>query len=320
MLNLLSEPLLPAPSKAAARRLAAARDLGVLVLCCVCALQLFFLHRSTDRVVAVADRAVAPTTRLRAAGLDEGSSALPPTFLLDGLTPSADQALRGDCWLFAVSGLLEDSYRRFGVSHGWFGADSYLRLSRQALGIGVMEICRRQPNSFCPAANAADLDPTAPADAIAWANTTEGHDGADEHLLFWLRTLGSGRNVLPDAVCAYATKPDWRLEAQCPGLAEARVTNPLRFTVTGFESFYERTEMKAALRRHGQPLSLGLSMAYAPHYVPCELWPGCEPASAKCVPCPLERVYAGHTCCVEQQKAMVSMKGEWCAHGAATLI
>ena len=38
---------------------------------------------------------------------------------------------------------------------------------------------------------------------------------------------------------------------------------------------------------------------------------GCEPATAECVPCPLERAYRGTDCCVLSNKPMVSMKGEW---------
>ena len=36
-------------------------------------------------------------------------------FVVDGVTPSSHQMLRGDCYVFAGSGILEDSYRRYGV-------------------------------------------------------------------------------------------------------------------------------------------------------------------------------------------------------------
>ena len=57
---------------------------------------------------------------------------LPHKFLVAGLTPPADQMLRGNCYLFSLTGIVEDSYRRYGVARGWWAADEYLRLSRQA--------------------------------------------------------------------------------------------------------------------------------------------------------------------------------------------
>ena len=45
---------------------------------------------------------------------------------------------------------MEDSYRRQGVERGWLKPDYFVRLSRQALGIGYMESCKRNPLSWCP--------------------------------------------------------------------------------------------------------------------------------------------------------------------------
>jgi hypothetical protein len=44
-----------------------------------------------------------------------------------------------------LAGLLEDSYRRYGVKQGWMDPKNYLRLSRQALGISIMELCKKHP-------------------------------------------------------------------------------------------------------------------------------------------------------------------------------
>ena len=65
----------------------------------------------------------------------------PKKLLLGGLTPTDDQKMRGDCWLFALMGVLEDSYRRYGVERGWLNATQYVHLSRQAFGIRVMADC-----------------------------------------------------------------------------------------------------------------------------------------------------------------------------------
>lgn len=229
---------------------------------------------------------------------------LPHKYLVDGVTPSADQANRGDCWLFAITGLLEDSYRRWGVKQGWMDGKDFLRLSRQALGIGVMELCNKQPLSICPAMNDGEL-------SIRWGNTTEGSDGADEHLLYWLRSLGDGVNVLPDSVCAYAEVADWRQEWACQGLEESRKKNPLHFEVKSMVSVYEREAVKQSLVKTGRPLSLGLTLAFYPVYPPCLPALGCTPSPETCVPCPLERVYGNIDCCFQSNKPMVSMKGEW---------
>lgn len=89
----------------------------------------------------------------------------PQKFLLDGLTPTDDQMMRGDCWLFALGGVLEDSYRRYGVQRGWLAADKWVRLSKQALGIAVMEACTKKPSALCPATASGD-------GKVHWGGTT----------------------------------------------------------------------------------------------------------------------------------------------------
>ena len=95
-------------------------------------------------------------TLLEDGGSDEHPAALLLWFLLGGLTPADDQMNRGDCWLFALGGVLEDSYHRFGVANGWLAPGQYVRLSKQALGIAVMEACRVRPSALCPASLGAD--------------------------------------------------------------------------------------------------------------------------------------------------------------------
>ena len=106
---------------------------GVLA---VIAMQATILHQQASTMAAVSLMQEALALRAVAAvqlAPTAAPAAAPVRFLLGGLTPSADQALRGDCWLFATTGMLEDSYRRYGVSKGWFKPSEYLRLSRQAL-------------------------------------------------------------------------------------------------------------------------------------------------------------------------------------------
>lgn len=77
------------------------------------------------------------------------------------------------------------------------------------------------------------------------------------------------------------------------------------------KSYYEREAMKQALIRNGRPLSLGITMVTVPHFLPCIKALDCEPATAVCEPCPLERIYSDVDCCITVEKPMVTMKGEW---------
>lgn len=234
----------------------------------------------------------------------------PQKFLLDGITPSVDQGMRGDCWLFAITGVLEDSYRRFGLANGWLKQDEYLQLSRQALGISVMETCRANPSSMCPA----DADGDG---KIWWGNTTEG---ADERMLFFFHSLGSG--AMPDAVCDYTRTPTGQKD--CPGLEAAKASNPLLFNVTGADSYYESLDIKDALLEKRHALTIGLQMNWNEVYLPCTeqtsaLYAGCAAAGkpGECLPCPPTREYGGTRCCTAERRPMVTMRGEWysTAHG-----
>jgi len=294
---------------------------GVLA---VLALQVSILHQQAamaDNVAALQlallqNRLFAAETSLPLANVPASAPRMPPArFLLDGLTPSADQALRGDCWLFATTGILEDSYRRFGVRRGWFKPGEYMRLSRQAIGIAFLEQCKRAPNSFCPSNN------LMPENVLSWGNTTEGQDGADERLMYYLRHTELGSYAaLPDAACKYYTgevnnpfKPDWRKERECgiSTLKASRESNPLSFEVKSMKVHYARDDIKRQLLESGYPMALGLGEIATPFYTPCEKRAGCDEATAQCVPCPLERAYVGVGCCVLKKKPMVSMKGEW---------
>lgn len=226
----------------------------------------------------------------------------PKKLLLGGLTPTADQMMRGDCWLFSVMGVLEDSYRRFGVEHGWLDPNVYLRLSRQAFGIMVMKTCQRHPSALCPAKANKD-------GPVLWGNTTEG---ADERMLYFLKDLST--DALPDAVCPYS--PTAAGEADCDGLDAALATNPLRFNVTAADMLYEYVDMQRALIQKQHVLTLGIPMVVNEYYLPCTdataPYYRCNPHDrATCVPCPLDRAFGGVDCCVAARRPMVTMRGEW---------
>jgi hypothetical protein len=76
-------------------------------------------------------------------------------------------------------------------------------------------------------------------------------------------------------------------------------------------TLFARDDIKRTLREGGRPLSLGTGEISTVFYPPCDSRTGCDPSTAQCVPCPLERVYGGVECCVQVKRPMVSMKGEW---------
>lgn len=230
-----------------------------------------------------------------------GSTIMKPTkMLLGGLTPPVDQMNRGDCWLFALTGILEDSYRRFGVARGWLDPNTYLRLSRQAFGIDVMNVCHKHPSAMCPAKANADGE-------VNWGGTT---DGADVLLLYYMKELA--KLALPESVCPYTETA--KGEAICDGQDEALATNPLRFNVTAVDVMYDYTDMQRKLIDKQRVITLGMPFITNEYYFPCT-WATernyrCH-SNWTCVPCPRDRAFANVGCCISSWRPFVSMRGEW---------
>lgn len=238
----------------------------------------------------------------------------PERFLIDGLTPSAHQMHRGDCYLFSGTGILEDSYRRYGVEKGWFQPDHYLRLSRQALGIAYMEQCKKTPISWCPSNAIPVAGPTGTITTmISWGNNTEGTSGADPRLFAGLSQISDLGNFgsIPEGVCPYTPDASVQGDWKCDGLADARKKNPLQFRVKSWKNHYARDAIKRVLHEDGKPLGLSTTEVWRPYIRPCDARAGCDARAVQCVACPLERVYAGVSCCESINRPMVSMKGEW---------
>ena len=251
-----------------------------------------------------ADDAAAAASYGTSTNVLDASVPVPHKLLLSGLTPTADQGMRADCWLFSVVGVLEDSYRRYGLANGWLAADRFLRLSRQAFGVRVMELCKQRPNLLCPAVLAPD------GQTILWGNTSEW---GDLTLLRILHELSDA--AVPDSVCPYTPVADAQ-QGSCPGLAAARASNPLRFSVASSRDLFEVQDVKQALARDQRVLALAAPMLSLPYYLPCTAATAaayaCDPTGrARCVACPLERAFADVGCCVEVNRSMVTMKGEW---------
>jgi hypothetical protein len=113
----MDEPFLMPRKQRPVSRLAVCGVVGICFAAALCCAQLVALRAVIGRMEALelalaASRAepdLAPepaqaAPMVLAAGSVGHLDRLPHKFLLDGLTPSADQAFRGDCWLFAVTG------------------------------------------------------------------------------------------------------------------------------------------------------------------------------------------------------------------------
>lgn len=75
---------------------------------------------------------------------------MPYKYAIRTITPVSLQLGRGTCWIFAAIAVLEASYRRQGIERGWLRPDEYVKMSEQAFGVAVLDLCRRV-NSSCGA-------------------------------------------------------------------------------------------------------------------------------------------------------------------------
>ncbi|KDO16575.1 hypothetical protein SPRG_17911, partial [Saprolegnia parasitica CBS 223.65] len=229
---------------------------------------------------------------------------LPVKFSVDHVTPYKNQAGRGTCWDFGTIGLLEQSYRRHGVSQGWLAPHDYVAFSEQAYGIEVAAMCTGPSTS--PQQKACRI-----ADDNIWRNSTEG---GEVPLLYYLQH-GLHDAVYPDAVCPYI--PTMGHDLECPGLALRQQANPLRFAVESMETYYEEATIKAQLVARGSAMPFSTNMVTLTHYLPCigdlVTDPRCAPS--ECHLCPPELPQA--TCCIPQSgDSSVTMEGEFVSHSS----
>lgn len=224
------------------------------------------------------------------------------------VTPVELQLLRGACWLFALGGLLEQSYRAQGVAAGYLKPEQYLRLSEQAAGAVLTAECKNNP--ICM---------TGDDDQTYTGNSTQG--GEAEWLYYLSKTTSVGTKVaLPWSVCPYEAAPG--KDDQCSGYEAAHPNSPLEFTIAGLTTYYNLADVKKGLRAAGRPLALALGLWGQQWRLPCTEatapFFGCDPEGAECKPCPLEANFAGVECCIEQSRFGTNMQGEFHSSGPGT--
>jgi len=230
-----------------------------------------------------------------------GEAAPPRKFALPLITPMQNQKERGSCWVFSIAGVLEHSYRKFAVDNGWFDPDEYLRLSEQGIGAAIVRACRKLP----------EVCKTGDGDSAYTGNSTEG---GEPEWLYYMQRYISDTVALPWSVCPYNPKHSIN-DTVCADekLLEA---SPLSLRVASLHTYYELSEMKEALVKHGRAMGFSFAFFNRAYRLPCtgEMHPllgRCDPDKAQCVPCPLEPNFENVECCVQMSRTGSSMHGEF---------
>ena len=149
-------------------------------------------------------------------------------YAVSHMTPIELQMMRGTCWLFSLTALLEQSYRTQGIAAGYLKPDQYLRLSEQAVGAIMLSACTN--NDVCK---------TGDGDEVWTGNSTEG--GEVEWVYFLQKTVGR-KAALPWSVCPYVPTPT--SDAVCVGYEKAHGVSPLSFSVPSLTTHYDLEDIK----------------------------------------------------------------------------
>eukprot|EP00727_Mastigamoeba_balamuthi_P011556 m51a1_g7022 hypothetical protein (553) ;mRNA; r:44179-46497 len=213
---------------------------------------------------------------------------LPRTFVLPdaAITPVKNQLSRGTCWVFSTIGLIESSYRRYGIDRGFLAADEYVSFSEQAYGIGMVRYCGSHPEDRFCFAGPAQGTPT---------------DGEPE----WLYYMGSkvAPYVLPTAVCSYA--PTESGEMACDGFDKA---------VKSIQSVYTIDEIKQLLYEKQVALAWSHATFKSTYSIPCDDNQTTVYHTQQCITCAHPCSTSSTGCCAE-----MVLKGYKTGQGVFTL-
>lgn len=232
-------------------------------------------------------------------------ASLPHKLAVDLITPRALQLGRGTCWIFAAVAVLEHSYRRTGVVRGWLRPDQYLRMSEQAFGVAVLDVCSKA-NMTCGQLVGDQI----------WTGSQLmpiDTEGGEPYLLYYLRALRD-IGALPWSVCPYTAQSGHDLK--CNGLEKVLKSNPLRFFVRSMNTYYERVDVKTALVRSGRILTLGTQMVSIVYALPCteetaDAYQCNASDSSQCIACPLEPAFSGVACCIASERESNAIDGSF---------
>jgi hypothetical protein len=224
---------------------------------------------------------------------------LPHKFALDLVTPRQLQLLRGACWIFALGGVLEHSYRKHAVAAGWMEPSHYLRMSEQNIGAVMTRACGAHP-TVCM---------TGDDDEAYSGNSTEG--GEVEWLYYLQRYVGS-KVALPWSACPYVPTPT--ADGLCADTA-TMAASPISLTVQRMTTYYDLLDIKMALHASARAIALSMPLFVQNYRLPCTKNDAemlqCDPHGPDCKPCPPLSDFADVACCIDQDRFGTNMHGEF---------
>ena len=219
----------------------------------------------------------------------------------DVRTPVKNQAHRGTCYIFSTMGIVEASYRRYGIKHGLLAADDYVKFSEQAYGLGLIKYCAEHKQ-----------DPR----CLGGAPMNETADGQPEWLYYMQPDMM--KYVLPDAVCPYKTEDAGQYE--CPGLEDAVKKSPISFRVKGIETAYSIDGIKRLLYRHEFPLSFSHVLLDHTYTAPCDDKNSYAYGSEQCTQCHHPCTTSSDGCCAKMTFAGYTGEGVFSTFGEPVVL
>ena len=230
-------------------------------------------------------------------------------FGIEGVTPVALQMARGTCWVFAAVAVMEHQYRRHGIANGWLQPDEYVRFSEQVFGIAVLDACADLVEDEASDESCLIGDEVWVGNQLMPVDT----QGGSPTMLYWLKKLERSA-ALPHSVCRYTEAVGE--DHTCPGLGAAIASSPLHFETRSIRRYFDREDIKVALRRERRVMSFSTGMVTIPYLLPCtdatKAALNCNPRDPHtCVACPLEPTFGGVGCCIISERESNTMGGEF---------
>ena len=223
------------------------------------------------------------------------------------------QHLRGACWLFGISGVLEASYRKQGIAYGFMQPDEYLRLTEQNLGAQIESACRATTKYWkLGSLNDKAVCFTGDGDTAWKGNSTEG---GEAEWIWYLKEWLEDTMALPESVCPYLEKEEGNSSAICVGSEAAIKKSALKMKIKGMKAYYGLADLKRSIFENERYQAFSIALFGQNYPLPCtdatKDYYKCDPAGPLCTKCPAEANYAGVECCVLQARFGTNMKGEF---------
>ncbi|KAL7715850.1 Papain family cysteine protease domain containing protein [Entamoeba marina] len=162
---------------------------------------------------------------------------------------------RGSCWIFATIGILESSYKQFGIENGLLAENEFVQFSEQAYGKLIFDYCSEHKE--IPICNYGGMG----------INATS--DGSVEFIYY----IGDDAKqlVLPNEVCEYCpTRGECEFHCNDENLDSITSNNPISFTIKDIKTMYSVNEIKKTMFAHQSPISYGLATVLKTFYFECD--------------------------------------------------